>query len=139
MSAVNEGPVGHGLEDPMSSIFFHTTFINITPENRGRFEEAAARMLELAREETGLVGYDWYWDPTGTKCVVREEFVDSAAILAHIEQCKDVIPQAVEFGGGLTVQIFGTMTDEVADAMSQFGAEAHSWMQGLGQSTPSQL
>jgi quinol monooxygenase YgiN len=123
------------MKDPMS-IFGHTTFPNITPENRGRFEEVAARLLELGREETGVLAYDWYWDPTGTKCVIREEFADSEAILTHIEQCKDVIPQAVELGGGLSVQLFGTMTDEVAEAMSQFGAEAYIWLQGLGQSTP---
>jgi quinol monooxygenase YgiN len=122
----------------MSKIWFHTTFPDITPENRRRFEEVAARMVELTRQETGMLRYEYYLDATGTTCVVREEFVDSDAILAHIANVSEVVPELVELGGGISAQVFGTMNDETAKAMSAFGAVVYSYLDGFGWSTPAQ-
>jgi quinol monooxygenase YgiN len=120
----------------MDTLWFHTTFPNINPENRGRFEEVAARMVELSRQEPGLLRYEYYLDATGTKCVVREEFVDSDAILAHIANVSEVVPELVELGGGISAQVFGTMNDETATAMAAFDGEVYSYLDGFGWFAP---
>ena len=50
-----------------------------------KFKELAKACMQSTKEkDTGTLQYDWYFNKEGTECVVRETYVDSDAILAHI-------------------------------------------------------
>jgi len=50
-----------------------------------KFKELAEACMQSTKEkDTGTLQYDWYFNSDETECRVRETYVDSDAILAHI-------------------------------------------------------
>jgi quinol monooxygenase YgiN len=48
------------------------------------FKRQAAEMMRVTREKgTGTLAYDWFVSNDGTKCQVREAYVDADALVEH--------------------------------------------------------
>ena len=48
------------------------------------FKRQAAEMMRVTREkDTGTLAYDWFVSNDGTKCQVREAYVDADALVEH--------------------------------------------------------
>ena len=60
------------------------TLPNIAPGDLAEFKELARRALELTKDQTTTLQYDWFLSDDETKCVVRETYANSDAGLAHV-------------------------------------------------------
>jgi hypothetical protein len=83
-------------------------------------KRVAAEALELTIPEPGTLHYDWFFTEDETRCVVREIYADSDAMLAHLGNVGDLLGRLVELGGGLEPEGFGSPSAELADAIAPF-------------------
>jgi quinol monooxygenase YgiN len=106
------------------------TMPNIEPANLAEFKEVAGRAMELTRGEPGALQYDWFLSGDETKCVVRETYADSDAILAHMANLGDLLGMLAELGGGLEVEAFGDPSPELMEAAAALGPTVYRFFQG---------
>jgi quinol monooxygenase YgiN len=105
----------------MSTIQTTATFPNIPAEKLGEFKELAEQMMAVTRTEADTLQYDWFFNDDETKCVVRETYASSDAVLAHVANLGDLFERIVEVGGHMEIEGFGTPSAELlamTDAMN---------------------
>jgi quinol monooxygenase YgiN len=100
----------------MNQIQVNARFTNIARSDLAAFKEAAARALQIAEGEPGVVQYDWFFDDTRTVCFVRETYQDSEALLAHGFALGRLLDALSELGGGCELEMFGHPAPAVLDA-----------------------
>jgi quinol monooxygenase YgiN len=100
----------------MDRIRFIATFANIPDGNLSEFKTAAAQTLELAKGEAGTLQYEWFLNEDESACVVYEEYEDSAAVLAHVDNCAAPLGTLDEVGGDCKMQVLGNPTPELREA-----------------------
>jgi quinol monooxygenase YgiN len=113
----------------MEQIQLTATLPNIAPGNLAEFKEVAARALEITRGEETTLQYDWFFSDDETKCVVRETYANSDAILAHIANVGDLIGKLAELGGGLEIEAFGELSPELQEAAAAFEPTVYKFFQ----------
>jgi quinol monooxygenase YgiN len=91
-------------------------FPHVSSANLADFKQVAARAMEIAEGEPGVLQYDWYLDDTETVCLVHETYRDSEALLAHIANVGDVLTILSELGGGCELEMFGDPSPLLLDA-----------------------
>jgi quinol monooxygenase YgiN len=99
------------------------TLPNIAPGDLAKFRELAAQALELTRGEKATLQYDWFFSDDETKCVVRETYENSDAILAHMANLGELIGALAELGGGLEIEAFGTPSADLLEAAAAAGLQ----------------
>jgi quinol monooxygenase YgiN len=114
----------------MEQIQLTGTLPNIAPENLAEFKERAARALPLTEGEATTLQYDWFFNDDETKCVVRETYANSDAILAHIANMGDLIGKLADLGGGVEIEVFGDPSPGLVDAAATFGPTIYRFFQG---------
>src|SRR5580765_6562062 len=92
------------------------TFPNISPADLAEFKQLAAKALELAKGEATTLQYDWFFSDDETKCVVRETYASSDAVLAHMANLGDLLGQLAQLGGGVHIEAFGTPSAQLLEA-----------------------
>ena len=90
----------------------------------------AAEALERTIPEPGTLHYDWFFSEDETKCVVREIYADSDAMLAHLGNVDDLLGRLIELGGGLEPEGFGRLSAELAEAIAPFNPTLYAHFQG---------
>ena len=106
------------------------TMPNIAPANLAEFKEVAGRALELTKGESTALQYDWFLSGDETKCVVRETYADSDAILAHTTNLGELLGKLAELGGGLEVEAFGDPSPELMEAAAALEPTVYRFFQG---------
>jgi quinol monooxygenase YgiN len=91
----------------MSAIQVNARFSRIARSRLPEFKRLAAEALQIARAETRVLQYEWFFDDAETLCVVRETYEDPAALLEHMANVSDVFARLIEVGGGCELEIFG--------------------------------
>jgi quinol monooxygenase YgiN len=114
----------------MEHIQLTATLPNIAPGNLADFKELAARALELTSGEEATLQYDWFFSDDETKCVVRETYANSDAVLAHVANMGDLIGKLAELGGGLQIEAFGDPSPELLEAAAVFQPTVYRYFQG---------
>jgi quinol monooxygenase YgiN len=114
----------------MEQIQITATLPNIAPGDLAEVKEVAARALELTKREAATLQYDWFFNDDETKCVVRETYANSDAILAHMANMGDVIGKLAELGGGLEIEAFGDPSPELLEAAAAFEPTVYRFFQG---------
>ena len=108
-----------------------TVRLSIHPGKLSDFKQHAAQCMRVVREkDAGCLQHDWFWNDEQTACMVRETYRDSAAVLEHISILGDTL------GGilgvfDLTVEVFGTPSREVVNALRDFAPTVYSPYQGI--------
>ena len=106
-------------------------FPNIAPGDLAEFKQVAAAALALTIPEPGTLHYDWFFSEDETKCVVREIYADSDAMLAHLENVGELLlGRLIELGGGLEPEGFGSPSAELAEAIAPFNPTMYGHFQG---------
>mgnify|MGYP001552202799 CR=1 FL=1 len=81
-----------------------------------------AEMCEGTSAETGAVQYEWFYTHDGGKCHILEEYEDSAAAVAHLQ---NFLTKYVERFMGCfeptAVNVYGDPSDELNELMQPFG------------------
>jgi quinol monooxygenase YgiN len=108
------------------------TLPNIAPGDLAEFKALAARALELTKGEATTLQYDWFFSEDETRCVVRERYESSDAILSHMGNLGDLIGRLGELGGGLEIEAFGAPSAELLAAAAAAGLEptVYTFFQG---------
>jgi quinol monooxygenase YgiN len=114
----------------MEQIQLTATLPNIPPGNLPEFKELAARALEITKDEETTLQYDWFFSDDETRCVVRETYANSDAILAHMANMGDLIGKLAELGGGLEIEAFGDPSPELLEAAAAFQPTVYRYFQG---------
>lgn len=108
------------------------TFPNIAPEGLDEFRQLARECLSIVRNnDPGTLQYDWFMSADARTCVVREKYVDSSALLAHMQNVGGPLPRLVELAGGLDVEIYGEPTQELLDAAAEIPTTVYAKLQGM--------
>jgi quinol monooxygenase YgiN len=113
----------------MEQVQVSATFPNTTAR-LAEFKELAAEALKLTADDPGVLQYDWFFNADESKCVVHETYVNSDAILNHVAMVGDLLGRLVDAGGGLELEIFGSLSPEVATATAAMNPTVHSFFQG---------
>jgi hypothetical protein len=114
----------------MELIQVTATFPNISAHDLAEFKRLAAEVLKVVAEEPGVLQYDWFFNADETRCVIRETYKNSEAVLAHLGVVGDKIPPLVEAGGGLELEVFGSPSDQVVDAIGMLRPTYYTFFQG---------
>lgn len=114
----------------MDRIQLTATYPNVTPENRAEFRRVAAQSLEIAKGEPGVLQFDWFFNDDETRCVMRETYESSEAVLEHVASIGDIFGRLIELGGGFQLEVFGSPSPQLLEAGAVFQPTVYSYFQG---------
>ena len=114
----------------MEQLQISATFPSISPDAADQFKQLAAEALAIVRAEPGTLQHDWFFSDDGGRCVVRESYATSDALLAHLVSAGPLLGRLVELGGGLELELFGEPTAELLDAVAAFQPRLYRFSQG---------
>ena len=97
----------------MKQLQVTATFPRIPGDNLSEFKRLAGEALKLTADDPGVPQYDWYFNDDETKCVVRETYADSDAVLTHLGLLGDLLGTIIELGGGVQIEVFGSPSDSL--------------------------
>jgi len=117
-------------EDLVEQIQVTATFPKIAPGDLAEFKRLAGQALELTKGEAGTLQYDWFFSGDESKCVVRETYEKSDAVLAHVANMGELLGKLAELGGGLEIEAFGTLSPQLAEAVAGLQPTVCGFFQG---------
>ena len=95
------------------------------------FKDLADRCMEVVREkDSGTLQYDWFFNPGGTECVVRERSRDSAAVLEHAANLGELMGRFMGISDP-DIEIFGAPTDELLEAIAMLEPRVYAAYQSI--------
>lgn len=93
------------------------------------FKGIARALLEGVRsKDPGTLAYDWYLDDASRRCVVHEQYADSEAGIAHIENAGALLGMLARTVNVVAVEAYGDPTPEARAAFARIGA---TWLPGF--------
>ena len=115
----------------MEELQVTAVFPNIAPDGLAEFKELAAQAVEQAGTEPGTLQYDWFLSDDGRRCVVRERYASSEAVLAHLGNAGAMLGRLVELAGGVELEVFGEPSPELLAATSAFQPVIYAYVHGM--------
>lgn len=106
------------------------TLPKIAHGDLAEFKRLAAQLLERTKGEAGALQYDWFLSADETKCVVRETYQNSDAVLAHMANVGELLGRLAELGGGLEIEGFGPVSPQLAEAAAALHPTLYGFFQG---------
>ena len=97
----------------MEQIHINAVFSDIDPNRLEEFKALAGELLRITNDDDGVLNYDWYLSDDGTRCVVRETYVDSAAVLAHLPLVNEQLARIREICGAAEGDILGDASPDL--------------------------
>lgn len=104
--------------------------------HKGKLEEfkkiAADCVVAVAKNEKGkgAIQYDWFFSPDETECVVRETYVDSDAVMAHMGNVGEMLGQLLAMSG-FELEVYGNPSEELQKAAAALNPKVYSFYQGI--------
>ena len=96
-----------------------------------QFKTLARACMESTRaKDQGTLQYDWFFNEDHTECVVRERYVDSDALLAHIGNLGETFGEILSVPD-LSAEVCGTPSEELLKATEGIEKTVYSYFQGL--------
>ena len=114
----------------MEQLQVTATFPRIPTDNLSEFKRMAGEALKITADEPGVPQYDWFFNADESKCVVRETYADSDAVLSHLGSIGDMLGQIIELGGGVQIEVFGNPSDALVAATEALQPTIYSYFQG---------
>lgn len=114
----------------MDELQINATFPNIPPENLDEFKKLADQGVEVTRDEEGTLRYDFFLNADGTKCVLREVYASSDAVLAHMGNMGELLGRLIEVGGGIEIEVFGEPSAQLLEAGAALDPTVYSHLEG---------
>lgn len=105
---------------------------NILDGKLEQFKEMAHGFIKTVEAgEAGTLGYEWYIDPDGKRCLIQETFADSAALLTHLANVGPSLPKLLEIAPLAGLDVLGDVSEEAHGALAGLGARFHSALGGF--------
>lgn len=106
------------------------TFPRISSDNLSEFKRMDCEALKVTSDDPGVTQYDWFFNEDESKCVVRETYADSDAVLTHLGLLGDMLGRIIELGGGVEIEVFGSPSDALVKATEALQPTIYSYFQG---------
>ena len=106
----------------MGLIHINAVFSDIDPDRLEDFKAIAAELLRITEDDDGVLHYDWYLSDDGTRCVVRETYTDSAAVVAHLPLVNEQLARMGELCGAAEGDILGDASPDLRAMIDGTGA-----------------
>ena len=84
----------------MESLQVNAIFPAIAAADAAEFKQVAADVLKVASSEPGTLQYDWFFSDDGGRCVVREAYASSDAVLEHLGHVGPMLGRLVDSAAG---------------------------------------
>jgi quinol monooxygenase YgiN len=101
--------------------------MTVRPDQADGFRQQAAELLRLTQEkDTRTLRYDWFLSREGTKCHVREAYVDVQGLVEHnanIVQARDTLFE--QFADNHFMTAYGEATQQLLDLFKATHMEEH--------------
>lgn len=78
----------------------------------------------------GALQYDWFFSPDESECIVRETYVDSNAVMAHMGNVGEMLGQLLGMSD-FELEIYGNPSEELQQAGAAFNPKVYSFYQGI--------
>ena len=115
----------------MSKVYYIVEF-NINEGHVDTFKKMAAGFIsEVEASESGTVGYQWYLAEDGSRCLIKETFESSEALLVHLGNVGPNLPQLLEIAPLGRLEVFGPVSDTARGALDTLGAQYFSQFGGF--------
>jgi quinol monooxygenase YgiN len=98
-------------------------------------EEQATKCIELTRErDTKTLRYDWFLSDDGTRCEIREAYVDSDGVIEHrIENVRDATNELFsKFAHDPVVTVYGDASPKLVECGNARMSDSIRWFSLLG-------
>jgi quinol monooxygenase YgiN len=97
----------------MSETIYWVLALKINPGKAEEFKVLSEKMIESTRQETGTLNYEWTLSPDGETCHIYERYVDSAAILTHIERNGEMVGRLFGIVTPVSFFIYGSPSEAI--------------------------
>jgi quinol monooxygenase YgiN len=101
--------------------------LTVRPRQAGGFRRQAAELLRLAREKDArTLRYDWFLSRDGTKCHVREAYLDTQGLVEHnanVVQARDALFE--QFADNHFMTVYGEATQQLHDLFKAVHMQEH--------------
>jgi quinol monooxygenase YgiN len=119
-------------------MFEVTALMKIREGELEGFKRQATEMMLLTRElDTKTLRYDWFLSDDGTRCEVREGYVDADGLLEHgyhVQEAREKLFRDHAYGHDMT--IYGEPSPALAELIEKLAGHVtfhrYSLLQGLG-------
>lgn len=96
-----------------------------------QFKTLAIACMESTRaKDEGTLQYDWFINEDGTECVVRERYVDSDALLEHLNNLGDKLGEIMSVSD-MSAEVCGKPSKELLKATEGIPKMVYSYFQEL--------
>ena len=113
----------------MGQIHINAVFSDIDPNRLDEFKALASELLRITNDDDGVLSYDWYLSDDGTRCVVRETYVDSLAVVAHLPLVHEQLARIGEICGAADGDILGDASPDLRAMIDTTGAHLCTHLQ----------
>jgi quinol monooxygenase YgiN len=108
-----------------------TARLKIHEGKLNEFKNLAAQCLIAVKErESGALQYDWFFNDDNTEYVVRERYVDSSAVFAHLGNIGELLGKLM-LVADMSLEVFGNPSQELRAAIAAMSPKIYSFYQGL--------
>jgi quinol monooxygenase YgiN len=98
------------------SVYIRARF-EVRPGAEKEFEKAALALAAAAAAEPGTVSYRWFSLPGSATRFSVEEYVDSAAVMTHMDAVADLLATADESAEMVLVELYGPIRPDLRAVM----------------------
>jgi quinol monooxygenase YgiN len=109
--------------------------MNVRDGQLAGLEEHATRCIEQTRDrDTKTLHYDWYLSEDGTRCEIREAYVDSDGVIEHrIENVRDATNELFsKFADDPVVTVYGDASPKLVEFGNARMGDSIRWFSFLG-------
>jgi quinol monooxygenase YgiN len=108
-----------------------TARLKIHEGKLNEFKYLAAQCLIAVKErEPGAMQYDWFFNDDNTEYVVRERYVDSSAVFAHLGNIGELLGKVL-LVADMSLEVFGNPSQELRAAIAAMNPKIYPFYQGL--------
>ena len=112
----------------MDQLQISARFPHIDPAHLVEFKGVAAELVALARAEPGTLHYALFLNADETVGVIREVYVDSNAVLAHLAGSGAVLGRLIALGGGVQIECFGAPSPALIAASAALAPTVYTFV-----------
>jgi quinol monooxygenase YgiN len=101
----------------MPSRIWKVVAFQLRAGRRAEFERVVRRFVARVEErEPGTVRYEWFVSEDGERCRIVEEYADEPALLAHLDNIRDLYPELFAVADVTSIEVLGAVTETVKEA-----------------------
>jgi len=105
--------------------------LSIKPGKMEEFKKLAYSCVEMVKQkDKGTTQYDWFYNESKSKCIVRERYVDSEAVLDHMTNVGELLGGLVELST-ISLDLHGSPSENLKNALEGFDVTYYDFGVGL--------